>query len=623
MRPSGDELRQLDLWNRTATRYPRDRTIGELFADQVRTRPQAPALTYGEASLAYRGLDRVANAVAGRLLRLGVGPDVRVALNLDRDAALIVAMLAVVKAGGAYVPLDPSHPPLRLRQIVDNSGSVAVLSRSGSPVDAVPFDIPVVDVDDVLTGAVARDSAYDDAPAASAHPDNLAYVMYTSGSTGEPKGICTTHRNVVRLVRATNYFTLAPGDRVSQISNAAFDAATLEIWGALLNGGHLIGFDRATVLTASRLAGALRAGAIHTVIAAAPLFHQVVASDPRAFASAAQLVIGGDTMDPKRAREVVELGGPALTNGYGPTESTSLATTYRITSVPADATRVPIGAPISNTRVYVLDDLLRPQPIGVAGGLYIGGDGLARCYLGAPRLTADRFRPDPFGPAGERMYGTGDMARWLPDGVVDFLGRADLQVKVRGFRIELSEIDATVLLHPAVTEAVTVAHGETAEDRRLACFYVGTPGGAPTPADLTGIARAHLPDYMVPGRFIRLDELPKNANGKLDRRRLPTPERWSADDPGADRAGARPDGEVDEGEIASLLAELLDRPAVDVAENFFEIGGHSLLAMRAIDRIRKRYGVAMPLEDVLDHPTARHIAAYVRSHRPEQDSGAD
>jgi amino acid adenylation domain-containing protein len=615
-RPADEELRLFERWNRTATAYPRERTVGELFADQVRGRPEAPALTFGGRTLPYRELDRLTNALAGRMRSLGVGPEVRVALFLDRELAVIVAMLAVVKAGGAYVPLDPSHPPLRLRQIIEDSGAAAVLARGGGQLDALELDLPVVDVDDVLTGRTARDPGHDQPPAAGTRSDSLLYVMYTSGSTGEPKGVCITHRNVVRLVRATNYFTLAPGDRVAQISNAAFDASTLEVWGALLNGGHLVGFDRATVLTPARLAEALRASAIHTVVAATPLFHQIVACDPRTFASTTQLLIGGEPMDPKRAREVVALGGPALTNGYGPTESTTFATTHRVTSVPEDGRRIPIGAPIANTQVYVLDDRLCPRPIGVAGELHIGGDGLARCYLGRADLTADRFRPDPFGRPGARMYATGDVARWLPDAALDFVGRADLQVKVRGFRIELAEIDAVVLRHPAVAEAATVAHGETSENRRLVCYYAGSAGGAPAPAELAEFVRARLPEYMVPVRFIGLDELPKNPNRKVDRGRLPAPDLGPADTPDDGQGGVEPALEAEEREIGSLLAGLLERQAVGPDENFFEIGGHSLVAIRALDQLHERYGVDMPLEELFDDPTARHIAAYVRSHRP-------
>jgi acyl carrier protein len=270
----------------------------------------------------------------------------------------------------------------------------------------------------------------------------------------------------------------------------------------------------------------------------------------------------------------------------------------------------------------VLDGEFRPLSVGVAGELHIGGDGLARCYLGRPDLTAERFRPDPFGPPGARMYATGDLVRWLPEGVMDFLGRADFQVKVRGFRIEPTEIDATVLRHPAVTEAVTVVRGETAEDRRLVCFYAGPQDDAPAPADLAEIVRAHLPEYMVPARFVRLDALPRNANGKLDRGRLPAPERWVAGAPDDGPAGDEPPVEAGEREIASLLAELLERATVGPDENFFEIGGHSLIAIRAIDRLRERYGVDMPLEELFDDPTARHIAAYVRAHRSKPERPA-
>src|SRR5690606_2500077 len=411
--------------------------------------PDAPALVYGGTRRTYRELDRSSNALAARLRELGVGPETLVGLHVDRDPAVVVAMLAVVKAGGAYLPLDPSHPARRLRQILAEARPAVVLTPSGERLAELADGVPVVAVEPYLGAEVAADPAHDAAVDGGAGPGSLLYVMYTSGSSGRPKGICITHRNVIRLVRNTNFIDIAPGDRMAQISNAAWDAATLEIWGALLNGAVLHGFDLATVLNPPVLGEALRAGAIDTVAFATPLCTEVAAHVPADTENARDVVVVGDTMDPKRARAVVELGGPLLITDFGPTESTSIAATFAVREVPEGTWRVPIGRPIANTRVYVLDAWLRPVPVGVPGQLFIGGDGLGRGYLGRPELTAGAFLPDPFsGEPGARMYATGDQVRWLPGGMLDFLGRIYFQVKIRGYRIELGDIDSAVLSHP-------------------------------------------------------------------------------------------------------------------------------------------------------------------------------
>lgn len=581
------ELAAIDRWNATGADYPRDRTVVDLFAEHVVATPDAPALTYGDTTLTYRELDRVSTALANDLRARGVHPEETVGLLVDRDAAVVVAMLAVAKAGGAYVPLDPAHPRHRLRQIVAESRPVVLVGDT--PAD---LDVLVIGVREHL--ARADDDTLDSVPATGVPADGLLYVLFTSGSTGTPKGVAITHRNVLRLVTGTSHFTFAPGERVAQVSNAAFDAATLEVWGALCNGSHLIGYDKRTVLDPAALAKALRDNDIHTMVLATPLFTQLVGHDPATFATVRQLLVGGDSMDPKRAAEVAALNGPLLSNGYGPTESATFATIQPLPEVTAD--RLPIGSPIANTTVYVLDERLRPAPIGVPGELYIGGDGLGRGYLGRADLTADRFRPDPFAEPGTRMYATGDRARWLPDGTIDFLGRTDHQVKIRGFRIELGDVDAALHAHPYVLEAVTVVDTSTG-DKRLVGYYAGSVD----PAALATHLAVRLPEYMVPAVLVPLDALPKNPNGKFDRDRLPAPS--------APVEALVATGRV--GEISADLAELLGQPAVDPDDNFFDIGGHSLLAIRLLTRIRERYGVDMPLGDLFDNPTAGAIAEYV------------
>ncbi|MFH8241788.1 amino acid adenylation domain-containing protein [Streptomyces sp. NPDC018321] len=601
---SAAEERDVASWNETATGYPRESTLTELFAEHVRRTPDAPALVYGEHRSTYRELDRRANALAARLRDLGVGPETLVGLHVDRDPSVVVAMLAVVKAGGAYLPLDPGHPARRLRQILDEARPAVLLTPSGDRPTGVEWDAPVVSVDAFMGPEVARDPAHDAAVDPGTGPGSLLYVMYTSGSSGRPKGICITHRNVIRLVRDTNFVRIEPGDRMAQISNAAWDAATLEIWGAVLNGAVLHGFDQATVLNPPRLGEALREARADTVVFATPLFTEVAAYDPTVFAGARELVVGGDTMDPKRAREVVDLGGPLLINDFGPTESTSIAATFEVREVPEGTWRVPIGRPIANTRVYVLDAWLRPVPVGVPGQLFIGGDGLGRGYLGRPAQTAGVFLPDPFGDEpGARMYATGDQVRWLPGGTLDFLGRIDFQVKIRGYRIELGDIDSAVLAHPGVRESLTVVD-ESAGHKRLVGYYAGTP----SPRELAGYLTDWLPRYMIPPVLLRLPELPKNPNRKIDRAALPEPPAGAA----AWAAGATDGLTPLEREITTLLAEVLGVPDVAADDDFFDIGGHSLLAIRLTARLRERHGVEIDLNAFFHEPTARGAARCVQ-----------
>ncbi|MCP3771084.1 non-ribosomal peptide synthetase [Streptomyces sp. MAR25Y5] len=608
---SDEELGLLKRWNDTGSPYPRDETLAALFARQADRTPDAPALVHGEVRLSYRGLDRAAELLAGRLRALGIGTGDLVALHMDRHPGVVLAALAVVKTGAAYVPLDPGHPAERRRRVLAEAAVSAVLTAGGDAPSAADgttgagAGVPVLEVASLLDPAATAEPAAEPSTApAAAGPDDLAYVMYTSGSTGVPKGIGITHRNITRLVLGTRYVSFAAGDRVAQLSNAAFDAATFEIWGALLNGGTLIGLDRDSVLTPARLAGALRDHHVDTAVMTTSLFNQLAAHDPKIFAPLRQLLVGGDVLDVHAAARVTALdGGPRLINGYGPTESATFATAHTVGSGPAPAgTRLPIGTPIENTTVHVLDDRLSPCPVGVPGRIHIGGDGLGRGYLGRPDLTAERFLPDPFADApGARMYDTGDLGRRLPDGSVDFLGRADFQVKIRGFRVEPGETDAALLRHPRVAESVTVVHGEAAA-KRLVCYYAGDD--APAPQEAAAHLRALLPEYLVPAAFVRLDRLPLTGNGKVDRAALPAPHR------GAPRTSpTEPAGTPLEREVAELFAELLGVPRVGATQNFFLLGGHSLLAMQLLVRVRERYGVDLPIAELFDDPTVRAVAA--------------
>ncbi|HVR98951.1 MAG TPA: amino acid adenylation domain-containing protein [Thermoanaerobaculia bacterium] len=613
------ELRQLLVdWNDTATPYPRQRTIPDLFAEQVALRPEAPALEWGERTLTYAELDRRARGLAHRLRSLGVGPEVRVAVCLERSPEMIVAFLATLKAGGAYVPLDLSYPWERLSWMLEDSGAPVLIADAGLLPEGALMDVPLQ--------VVLLDDDWQDAPEPpdlpGTGPESLAYVMYTSGSTGRPKGVAVPQRAIVRLVRDTDYAQLTPDDRVAQVSNPVFDAATFEVWGALLNGGCLVGIERDIVLSPLELADALRRRRISATFLTAALFHQIAHDVPGAFATVRHLLAGGDAIEPRWARAVLESGPPErLVNGYGPTETTTFAVWHLIQAVPPGAATVPIGRPLANARLYVLDPGLAPQPAGVPGELYIGGDGVARGYHGRPDLTAERFVPDPWGEAGDRLYRTGDLVRYRRDGVVEFLGRIDRQVKIRGFRIEPGEIEAALLEYPGVKEAVVMVRQDPgapqdSAEKRLAAYFV---------ADLDGsLLRRHLetrlPAYMVPASFTRLEALPLTPNGKVDRAALPAPE--GSRSTRSDTVFEEPETAT-ERELAAIWAEILDADRVGAGDDFFQLGGHSLLAVRVVSRMRAAFHLDLSVRLLFDTPRLRDLAAAIDSEQLAQAGETD
>ncbi|HVK25617.1 MAG TPA: amino acid adenylation domain-containing protein, partial [Actinokineospora sp.] len=444
-----DYRRTVVDWNDTATDYPRDTSLVELVERQVDATPDAVATVYGEETLTYRELDERANQLAHYLRSLGVAAETRVGLCLEFRADWVVAALAVLKAGGAYVPLDPAYPAARLDFMCADSG-VAVVVAHESLRDRVTAPT-VVTIDGGVPGPVARLDT-------TARPDNLAYVMYTSGSTGKPKGVGVTHRNIVRLVRDTDYVHFGPGDTVAQASNLSFDAATFEIWGPLCAGGRIVGVPKDDLLSAPAFAKTLRDNKVDLMFLTTSLARQLAVEAPETFAGLRQLLVGGEQADPEMITRLRAVGGPSVHNVYGPTETTTFALSWEAGEV--DDT-VPIGRPIANSTAYVLDGDLHPVAPGLVGEIYLGGDGVARGYLDRPDLTAERFVPDPFGAPGSRLYRTGDLGRYWPDGRIDCLGRADRQVKIRGFRIELSEIEACLRETGAVGQAtVQVRDGQ-------------------------------------------------------------------------------------------------------------------------------------------------------------------
>ncbi|HKH48265.1 MAG TPA: amino acid adenylation domain-containing protein, partial [Thermoanaerobaculia bacterium] len=611
-------------WSGAATDYPREATIHGLFAEQAALRPGAVAVVGTEESLTYGELRHRAGALARRLRRLGVGPEVRVGVCLERSPERVVATLAVLEAGGVYVPLDPGYPRERLEFLLADAGVRVVLVHE-------PTRARMAELASGCTLVEVKDSkdlndSKDRGPTLKSLVGGgtaLAYVMYTSGSTGEPKGVAVPHRAVVRLVRETGFARFGPDEVFLQLAPYSFDASTLEIWGALLNGGRLV-MPPPGVLAPAELGELLSQHRVTTLWLTAGLFHQMVEENLPGLTGMHQLLAGGDVLSVPHVRRVLEeLPGTRLINGYGPTENTTFTCCYPVTGQDGLQGSVPLGGPIANTWVYVLDRHLAPVPAGVAGELLTGGDGLARGYLGRPDRTAERFVPDPFGrEAGGRLYRTGDLVRWRPAGTLEFLGRIDTQVKIRGFRVEPGEIEAALLAHSWVREAVVLAQREASGSQRLVAYVVFHRTDPSDPSDrsdpkpvLAASLHARLPEFMLPAAWVFLPSLPLTANGKVDRRALANlrPER-----PEVSAADAVPRTAFEE-RVARIYAEVLGLERVGREDDFFDLGGHSLLATQVASRVRAAFGVELPVRVVFEEPTVAGLAAWLEGSTPAGD----
>ncbi|WP_335982928.1 amino acid adenylation domain-containing protein, partial [Streptomyces sp. CA2R106] len=568
--------RLLHAFNDTAAPLP-PASVPELFARQVRATPDAVAVVAAGTELTYAQLDERAGRLAAALVRQGVRPETPVAVMLERSADLVVAILAVLKAGGAYLPLDSRFPSSRIELILRESGAALVLTP---------------EVLTALAQSAPDDRAGADVPCA---PDQLAYIMYTSGSTGRPKGVGVTHRDVVGLALSPEWRG-GGHERVLMHSPTAFDLSTYELWVPLLGGGRVV-VAPPEQLDLDLLQHTIATHAVTGLWLTAGLFRLVAEERPGLLAGVREVWTGGDVVSPAAAARVLAAcPGIEVVNGYGPTEATTLAACHRVRDLAENAPTVPIGGPMANMRAYVLDDRLRPVPTGMVGELYLAGTGVARGYVGRPGLTAERFTADPYGPAGSRMYRTGDLAWWLPDGTLEFAGRVDHQVKLRGLRIEPGEIEAVLSGCPGVAQAAVVAREDRPGDKRLVAYVVPLPQGAPEPAELAARLRRDLPDYMVPAAFVTVAALPLTANGKLDRAALPAP------DYGVSAAGRGP-RTPQEQLLCGLFAEVLGREHVGIDDGFFDLGGHSLLAARLAARVRETLGLELGLRMLFEAPT--------------------
>ncbi|MER7468583.1 amino acid adenylation domain-containing protein [Streptomyces sp. NPDC097981] len=607
--------RMLTEWNDTAAEVP-DTTVAALFEAQVARTPDAPALTFGDVELSYAELDARANRVARYLAGNGVGPESVVAVVFERTVDLVVALLAVVKAGAAYLPIDPNYPADRIAYVIADSGAVCVLSGEGMRDRLEEFDVqtaadtgvPVVLLDDpelvrelagYADGALADDERT--RPLSPAHP---MWVIYTSGSTGRPKGVLVEHRAIVNFLESMqDSFPLTAGDRLLAVSTHGCDMAGFEFYLPLLGGATLLLAAQEQVLDPWALRELIRSAGATMVHATPSLWRGLVAdADDPVDWTRVRALIGAEALPADLARTLLERT-PTLTNLYGPTETTTWSTAKVLRPDAVDVSS--IGGPIGNTQVYVLDEGLVPVAPGVAGELYIAGKGIARGYLGRPGLTAGRFVACPFGADGERMYRTGDVVRWTADGDLQYVGRSDDQVKVRGFRVELGEIEAVLSTHTEVGQAVVVVREDTPGDKRLVAYVV--PSSATGQDDegelgrsVRALAQDRMPGYMVPSAVMVIDRLPLMPNGKLDRKALPAPGITAADGT-ANRAVTS-----FEGSLCEAFAEVLGVETVGVDEDFFALGGHSLMAVRLVEQLRER-GVSVAVRDVFAAPTVSEL----------------
>ena len=591
-------------WNQTQVDYPRESTISQLFEQQVARTPNAVAIRSAGRSLTYRELDERSNQLARHLQKLGVREDTLVGIAVERSVEMMIGLLAILKAGGAYVPMDPSYPAQRISLMIENSdaGVILALERTKGCLGETSRQVLSIDGD---ADAIARE---DTQPVPCvAKGQNLAYVIYTSGSTGKPKGVMIEHRNVVNFFTGMDVAIGADPGVWLAVTSISFDISVLELFWTLTRGFEvIIHGDEGT----HTIPGEIRIYSV-THMQSTPSLARMIAVNPDGLAAMGRLqklFLGGEALPTSLIRQLRQQFHGEMHNMYGPTETTIWSTTFPIIGEPDT---VPIGKPIANTQIYVLDSELKPVAAGEPGDLYIGGDGIVRGYWQRPDLTRERFLDDPF-LAGNRMYRTGDLARFLPDGNLEFLGRSDFQVKLRGFRIEIGEIEAVLEKQPNVGQAAVVAREfksrTQTEDKRLVGYVVPKTGTKLEIADLRTALAATLPEYMVPSNFVLLDALPLTANGKIDRNALPDP---SASESEAAAQPELPRNELERA-IAQAWKDALGVDSVGLNENFFDLGAHSLMVAEVHMQLQEQLGRELSLVDLFQFPTITALANHLK-----------
>lgn len=591
--------------NATAQSYPVAQSFLDLFEAQAQATPDRIALSFTDQSLSYRQLYQRVRQLASALQMLGVGPEVLVALCMERSVDMVVGLLGIMRAGGAYIPLDPGYPPERLACVLDDARPLLLLSQQGleASLPASGARVICLDRDREMLADLAQQNPYCPVPPAGS---NAAYVIFTSGSTGRPKGVQIQHQALLNfLVSMQREPGLSEQDAVLAVTTISFDIAALEIYLPLISGAHLVLADRETALDGRQLQATLQSHRITHMQATPATWRVLLESDwqpPRPFS----VLCGGEALPVDLARQLLQKG-VRLWNLYGPTETTIWSSAREVVSVAPNKEGVEtIGRPIQNTQIYILDKYNHPLPIGIAGELHIGGDGLARGYLNRPGLTADSYRPDAFSDRpGARLYRTGDLARRLADGTIDFLGRIDHQVKIRGYRIELGDIEAALCQQPGVKQAIVLAREDLPGDKRLIAYLLTSTEPAPSADELRTRLKASLPDYMLPAAFVFLDAMPLTPNGKINRKALPAPDLAR---PELNAEFAAPRNEL-ENSIAEIWRQALRLEHVGIDDNFFDLGGHSLLLTRVYEALRKQVSEPFALITLFQHPTIRSLAA--------------
>lgn len=601
------ERQRLSTWNNTRTHYPRNQCIHQLFEQEAERRPEGIALRFRDQTMSYRELNQRANRVAHRLRKMGVGPEVMVGTLLERSFEMVVGILGILKAGGAFVPLDAGYPAERLTFMAADTQAPVMLVQdrvAGKIADASWCKTRVLSLDSEL--CQINQESDENLPNLTT-AENLAYVMYTSGSTGQPKGVMVNHQAVVRLVKNTNYVELSEREVVLQFSPISFDASTFEIWGALLNGGclALVPPDQQSL---EDLGQAISQHEVSIAWLTAGLFNLVVEQRLESLRPLRQLLVGGDALSPAHVKQAMAgLPNCQLINGYGPTEGTTFTCCRRISRQDAESSSIPIGKPISNTQVLLLDADGELAPIGEAAELCVAGDGLARGYLNQPELTAAKFVAHPLSEnTGDRIYKTGDLARYRSDGTIEFLGRIDNQVKISGYRIEPGEIEAALMQHSDVRSAVVVARQDGPGEKKLVAYIVAWHDACSIPK-IRSFLQQKLPVYMLPAAFVRLDALPLSPNGKVDRAALPAPVAI-ASEPAAPLMSAQTELEP---KVEAVWLKVLGVSHVGADDNFFDIGGDSLQLLLVHAELQKAIDPDLPITDLFEHSTIRSLARHL------------
>jgi nonribosomal peptide synthetase DhbF len=607
---SEERHRVLVGWNATARSFP-ECGVHELFERRVQECPSAIAVQYQDQELTYVQLNQRANRLARYLRTKGVGAEVRVGVFMERRHETPVVLLAILKAGGAYVPLDIQGAAEHVGGMLRDSGAKVVITDGRSRYRLSLADVTIISLEDDSNIWKEQSSNL----GVKVEPEGLAYLMYTSGSTGSPKGTAISHRAIVRLVYNTDYVRLGIGNRVGQLANIAFDATTFEVWAGLLNGAAIIIMDQEGESGIGNLGVVIKHCQIDTLFLTTALFNAIVSESPLSLSGLRQVLFGGEIVDPRWVREFLrQCSSVRLVHVYGPTENTTFSTWNETDAVAPDALTVPIGRPIANTCVYVLDDKLWPVPIGGVGELYVSGAGLARGYWERPSLTAERFVADPIGAAGTRMYRTGDLVRWGFDSLLEFVGRADRQVKIRGFRVEPAEIEAVLRRVAGVQDAAVIARSDETGDKRLIAYVVLEANKTIHPHVIKQNVSERLPSYMVPAIVVLLDVLPLTRNGKVDYKALPE---------GALGCTAvyQPPRTQQEEVLCAFISEIMGLERVGISQNLFELGAHSLTMTRLATRIRTAMGIELGVREVFENPTvlglSRCLTNATAANKPE------